>query len=292
MYPELLRLGPFVISSYGFMMVVAFISAYVLLNRDGQRLGWHPELAQDIIFWAAIGGIAGSKLYYLIENIGHGSGQNMAGLWDMVAGIFTLDPARIAGGIQNFGAGLVWFGGLMGGMLAVTLLLKRRNKAWLPTADVLAPYLILGYAIGRCGCFLVGDDYGLPTHLPWGVAFENGLPPTTTGVFQTHYPWVDLSGFAQGVLRVHPTQLYEIILGGLIFTWLYRFRTQARFVGQTFAFYLILAGAERFLIEFLRINRPYMLGLSGAQLISMLMVGTGIYLLTWLPQRSGATLRE
>ena len=292
MYPELLRLGPFVISSYGFMLVLAFVSSYVLLSRDGRRLGWHPELAQDLVFWAAIGGIAGSKVYYLIENIGRGSGQNMAGLWDMVAGIFTLDPSRIADGIQNFGAGLVFFGGLVGGMLAVTLLLRRRKVAWLPTADVLAPYLILGYAIGRCGCFLVGDDYGLPTHLPWGVAFENGLPPTTWAVFQTRYPWVDLTGFAQGVLHVHPTQLYEIFLGALIFIGLYRFRPKARFAGQVFSLYLILAGTERFFIEFRRINRPYVLGLSGAQLISIMMVVIGAYLLTWLPRRPAATSRE
>ena len=288
MYPELLRLGPFVISSYGFMLVVAFVSAYILINRDGRRLGWQPELAQDIVFWAAIGGVVGSKVYYLIENIGRGAGANMAGLWDMVAGLFTLSPSRIAEGIQNFGAGLVFFGGFLGGMLAVTLLLRRRKIAWLPTTDTLAPYLILGYAIGRCGCFLVGDDYGIPTHLPWGVSFENGLPPTTYTVFQTRYPWVDLTGFGRGLLSVHPTQLYEVLVGAAIFAWLYRLRTRVRFVGQVFASYLVLAGTERFLIEFIRTNRHYVFDLTGAQLIGIIMVGTGVFLFRWLPRRAEA----
>ena len=288
MYPELLHLGPFTISSYGFMLVVAFVTAYVLINRDGKRLGWPPELAQDIVFWAAIGGILGSKVYYLIENIGRGAGANLAGLWDMIAGIFTLSPSRIADGIQNFGAGLVFFGGLVGGMLAITLLLRRKQVGWLSTADVLAPYLILGYAIGRFGCFLVGDDYGIPTHLPWGVSFENGLPPTTYHFFQTQYPWIDLSGFEPGLLAVHPTQLYEFILGAVIFAFLYRHRPRAGFNGQIFSLYLILAGTERFFIEFIRTNEHYALGLTGAQFIGIIIVGIGGCLLYWLPRRSKA----
>ena len=80
-------------------------------------------------------------------------------------------------------------------------------------ADHVAPLLILGYAIGRIGCLLVGDDYGLPTHLPWGIEFPNGIPPSTYRVFQTQYPWVDISNFTPGVLKVHPTQIYETLLG-------------------------------------------------------------------------------
>jgi phosphatidylglycerol:prolipoprotein diacylglycerol transferase len=284
MYPELLRLGPFVISSYGFMLVVAFVTAYIMLNRDGKRVGWPPELAQDIVFWAAIGGILGSKIYYLIENIGRGSGDNLAGLWNIIAGIFTLSPQRIAEGIQNFGAGLVFLGGLIGGLLAVTLLLRKKKINWLATADVMAPYIILGYAIGRLGCFLVGDDYGIPTHLPWGIAFENGLPPTTYHMFQIRYPWIDLTGFQPGVLRVHPTQLYEVFVGGSIFAFLYWFRARARFAGQVFALYLMLAGTERFLIEFIRTNNHYLVGLTGAQIIGIIMVIVGGFMTYWLPR--------
>ncbi len=268
MYPELLHLGPFVVSSYGFMMVVAFIASYFFLQAEGRRLDWEPELAQDMVFWAAMGGVAGAKIYYLIENIGRGAGRNMAGLGELFLGLFTLDLQRMAAGIQNFGAGLVFFGGLMGGMLAVTLLLHRRQRAWLPMADAVAPVLILGYSFGRVGCFLVGDDYGRPSTLPWALAFPNGLPPTTE--------------------LVHPTQIYEILLGLSIFGLLYFLRTRTRFVGQLFSLYLILAGSERFLIEFIRTNRRYVFGLSGAQLIGILMVLLGAALLYYLPRREAA----
>ncbi len=268
MYPELLHLGPFVVSSYGFMMVVAFIAGYIFLQAEGRRLDWEPELAQDMVFWAAMGGVAGAKIYYLIENIGRGAGRNIAGLGEFFLGLFTLDLQRMAAGIQNFGAGLVFFGGLMGGMLAVTLLLRRRQRTWLPMADAVAPVLILGYSFGRVGCFLVGDDYGLPSTLPWALAFPNGLPPTT--------------------VPVHPTQIYEVLMGMSIFGILYYLRTRTRFVGQLFSIYLILVGAERFLIEFIRTNRHHILGLTGAQLIGALMVLLGGVLLYYLPRREAA----
>ncbi len=269
MYPELLHLGPFVISSYGFMMVMAFIVTYIFLRAEGKRFGWEPELSQDLVFYAAIGGVIGSKIYYLIENIGRGAGRNLSGLADVFAGIFTLDLQRIAGGIQNFGAGLVFFGGLMGGMLAVTILLKRRQRPWLPMADTVAPALILGYAIGRIGCFLVGDDYGTATTVPWAMTFPNGLPPTT--------------------VPVHPTQLYEFLLGLSIFGFLYFLRTRTKFVGQLFSIYLILAGSERFMIELIRTNRHYIFNLTGAQVIGSLMVFLGAFLLYWLPTREVKT---
>ena len=132
--------------------------------------------------------------------------------------------------------------------------------AWLPTADILAPYLILGYAVGRIGCFLVGDDYGTPSSLPWAVAFPNGLPPT--------------------LVTVHPTQIYEVLLGFAIFAILYSRRHKIAFTGQLFGIYLILAGMERFFIEFIRTNRHYMLNLTGAQWFALIMLGIGGYLLT------------
>ncbi|MCH8328740.1 MAG: prolipoprotein diacylglyceryl transferase, partial [Candidatus Marinimicrobia bacterium] len=157
MYPELFHLGPFVISSFGFMMVVAFGVAYYFIERESEVQKWPPDLAADMVFWAALGGIAGAKIYYLIENIGSGTGSNIAGLGQIFAGLFTLNFSKIASGIQNFGAGLVFFGSLIGGMLAVTVLLRRRGVKWMPTADALAPYLILWYAIVHIGCFLFGD---------------------------------------------------------------------------------------------------------------------------------------
>ena len=122
----------------------------------------------------------------------------------------------------------------------------------------------------------MGDDYGIPTHLPWGVPFENGLPPSTYHVFDLYYPWVDLSGFEPGLLTVHPTQLYEVAIGFAIFAYLWNKRTHVKVVGSLFFTYLILAGIERFVIEFIRTNDRYLFGLTGSQLISfaMIIIGT------------------
>ena len=143
-----------------------------------------------------------SKIYYLIEHFER----------------VKVDPM----GMIFSGAGLVFLGGLIGGTLAVTYVLKKNKLQWFKFADIVAPLLILGYAIGRIGCLLVGDDYGKPTHLPWGISFPDGLPPSTYRIFQTYYPWVNLEGFDPGVLTVHPTQIYETILGLGIFYFLYK----------------------------------------------------------------------
>ena len=248
-----------VINSYGFMLMVAFYSCYYFLNKDLKRLGYNPSLAGDIVFAAAVGGIIGSRVYFLLENFEQ----------------FLNDPI----GMIFSGGGLVFLGGLLGGFLAVTYVIKKNNLRWGIFADLVAPLLILGYAIGRVGCLLVGDDYGLPTHLAWGIEFPNGIPPSTYRIFQTQYPWVDLSGFTPGVLKVHPTQIYETLIGLGIFYYLYQKRTSVKVAGSLFFTYLVMAGAERFMIEFLRINQKYLFGLSGAQVISLIMISIGLWFL-------------
>ena len=193
------------IYSYGLMLVVAFYTCYALLLKEMRRLGYGDKLASDILTVAAIGGIVGSKIYYLMEN------------FDRV----LVDPT----GMIFSGAGLVFLGGLMGGTLGVTIVLKKNDLPWLTFADIVAPLLILGYAIGRVGCFLVGDDYGLPTKFLIGMTFENGSPPTTYGSFTYNYPWVDLSGWDSGdVITVFPTQIMETIIGLGIFYFLWNKR--------------------------------------------------------------------
>lgn len=261
-----------VINSYGFMLMIAFYSCYYFLNKDLNRLGYDEKLAADVVFAAAVGGILGSKIYYLIEN------------FDRV----IADPM----GMIFSGAGLVFLGGLMGGALAVTYVIRKNNLQWIKFADIVAPLLILGYAIGRVGCFLVGDDYGLPTHLPWGISFPDGLPPSTYAIFQTYYPWVNLSGFEPGVLTVHPTQLYETLLGLGIFYYLYNKRRSVVVAGSLFFTYLIFAGSERFFIEFLRVNTKYGFGFSGSQLISLTMIGIGVWFLTHPVSKSQEEISE
>lgn len=251
MYPILFEFGPLKIYSYGFMLVIAFYTCFYLLNHDMKRLGYDNKFAPDIVFWAAVGGILGSKLYYLLENL------------DQV----IQDPF----GMIFSGSGLVFLGGLMGGTVGVTMVLRKNNLPWLVFADIVAPLLILGYGIGRIGCFLVGDDYGISSDLPWAMTFPNGLPPTLSAV--------------------HPTQMYETILALGIFSFLWSRRKNVQVTGNLFFTYLILAGIERFMIEFIRINEKYFFGeFSGAQIISVIMICIGTYFLLYpVPKSDSVT---
>ena len=272
MYPILFQFGSFTISSFGVMMVIAFLLGNYLLRIDVVAEGYDAIIADDIIFRAAIGGILGAKFYYLIENIPTGqAADNINGLINIIAGIFTLNGERIAFGIQNFGAGLVFLGGLVGGMAAVSWYIYRKNLNWFKIADLAAPFLVLGHGIGRIGCFLVGDDYGIPTNLPWAIAFPNGLPPTN--------------------IPVHPTQLYEMSAYFIIFFYLrYRKRNQT-FSGEIIFEYLFLGGLSRFMVEFIRTNTKYIFGLSGAQYLSILMMAIGAYQLWKMRRLNNSTAK-
>ena len=152
---------------------------------------------------------------------------------------------------------------------------------------------MIGYSIGRIGCFLVGDDYGLPTKSFLGMSFESGAPPTTFESITYNYPWLDLSDWNAGdVITVYPTQIIETIIGFGIFAFLWRNRENIVNQGSLFFTYLIVAGMERFFIEFIRLNPKYIwivndvIGFSGAQVISIIMMSIGIYLLKNPPQNS------
>ncbi|MBJ11991.1 MAG: hypothetical protein CMG62_02780 [Candidatus Marinimicrobia bacterium] len=246
------------IYSFGFMLVVAFYSCYFLLEKDLKRTGYDKNLASDIVFWAALGGVIGAKVYYLIEN------------FDRV----IIDPR----GMIFSGSGLVFLGGLLGGLLGVTMVLKKNKLPWLIFADLVAPLLILGYGVGRIGCFLVGDDYGLPSKLPWAISFPDGLPPTNSQSFELYYPWIDISKFSSFIITVHPTQIYETLFAFAIFYYLWINRLKIQINGELFFKYLILAGIERFFIEFIRTNPKYLFDLfSGAQIISFSLILIGFY---------------
>lgn len=235
MIPDLLKLGPFTIHSFGLMMALAFLASGWLLAREMGRRGLRPEVAWDIVLGAAIGGVIGAKIYYLLEH------------WDA----FTADPL----GMTFSGAGLVWYGGLIGGLGAVFLVFRIRRLPAAEVLDALGSIVPLGHAIGRLGCFLNGDDYGRTTDLPWGIAFPAGSPPT----------------FEQ----VHPTQIYEFLLYVGIFAYLWGRRKGAHPWPLLFWEYLVLGGAARFLVEFIRINPRVLLGLTMAQWISLGLVILG-----------------
>jgi len=253
MYPTLLRIGNFEITSFGLMMFIAFITAGWVLTRQYRRYGLSEDLASTIVMAAAIGGIVGAKIYYAILF------RDWRLLFDR--------------------AGLVWYGGLIGGILACSWVLWRRRVDYFTAADATAPPLALGYALGRIGCFLVGDDYGRPTNSWVGIAFPKGSPPTTAEALRQFGVHVDPSIPPDQVLRVHPTQLYESAASLIIFFILLRLSRRPHPKGRIFALFLILMGIERFLVEIVRAKDDRFLGpFTIAQLISVIAVVVGVVL--------------
>jgi len=285
MYPIIFEYNGLVISSYGLMLMLAFVTCNYLLKNYLIQINKDPKVGDDIIFYAAIGGIIGAKLYYILEGIPTGEAQhNIDGFILIFKGLFTLSFQTLAQGINQFGSGLVFLGGLIGGMLSVTIYIRKNNLDWLTVGDWVAPYLALGHAIGRIGCFLVGDCYGKPCELPWAVSFPKGLPATTYENFQLFYPDVFIeyvqNNFNPGdIISVHPTQIYESLIYFSVFIFLLKIRNNKSYNGFVIYQYLLLAGISRFMIEIFRLNPKYILGFSGAQCISLIMIIISLLLL-------------
>ena len=255
MYPTLIRIGTFEITTFGLMMFAAFVVGGWVLARECKRYGLSEDLASSIVMAAAIGGIVGAKIYYAI----------LFRDWHLL-----FDRA-----------GLVWYGGLTGGTVAASILLLRRGVDYLTAADAGAPALAIGYCLGRIGCFLVGDDYGAPTNSWVGIAFPRGSPPTTAESLRQFGVHVDPSIPPDQILRVHPTQLYESASALLMFFLLTALARLPHRKGRIFALFLLLMGIERFLVEIVRAKDDRFLGpFTVAQLISVLLVGVGLWLLT------------
>jgi len=256
MIPVLLHLGPITIYSYGLMMALGFIAGDFLLTRECRRRGISPDFANAIVVWGAIGGIAGSRLYDVFDN------------WPL----YAANPWSII----FSGAGFVWYGGFIGGLIAAALVSRYYHVPILRSFDMCAPALILGQAFGRLGCLLSGDgDWGMPSTVPWAMAYPNaivGWNARTVLKLDRHGNLV--SGFFPGV-RVHPTPVYEAILYVAIFCMLWSMRKKAP-EGRLLCLYLILEGLARFMVEFLRVNPRVMFGLSEAQLISLPMIAIGL----------------
>lgn len=255
-YPLNLHVGPLNITGYGVMMMVGFLVGGWLMDRELRRRGWNHDYAADMTVAAVIGGILGAKLWYVVE-VG--------------------DP----GALFSRG-GLVWYGGFIGGVFAVLLNSRRLKVPLRWTLDLAAPALPAAYALGRIGCFLVGDDYGRPTSLPWGVKFPQGLPPTTADALSREFGVTLAPGTpADAVLAVHPTQIYEAVLMIGVFMLLWRLRNHRHATGWLFSIYLMLAGAERFLIEFVRAKEDRIGGgITVAQLVAIGLMVSGALLYT------------
>ena len=248
MQPEI-DLGPLTLQTFGIMFALGFVGAGLLVARRFQELGKSVDWAYELIFAGLIGGVVGARVNYLFEN------------WDDVSD-------DVLGNLFS-GTGLVWYGGAIGGAIAVVLWARWRGMLNLTLLDVCAPALALGYAIGRIGCQLAGDgDYGQPWDGPWAMAYPDGTVPTTE--------------------EVHPTPIYETLAMGAVAYVLWRLRDAFR-PGVLFALYLLLAGAERFLVEFVRRNEDVALGLTQAQLLSLAMILAGA---AWLAAARRGGLRS
>jgi phosphatidylglycerol:prolipoprotein diacylglycerol transferase len=250
MYPEI-HLGPLTLQTFGLMFALAFLSIGALIGRRFRELGKPVDWAYEIGFAALIGGLVGSRVYFVVQNYGDVKD-------DLLGNLFS-------------GSGLVWYGGLLGGALAVVLWAWYRDFLGLRLLDLAAPALALGYAIGRVGCQLSGDgDYGKPWNGPWAMSYPNGTVPTHR--------------------TVHPTPVYETLAMGLGAWVLWQLRDRVR-AGVLFAVYLIYAGTERFLVEFIRRNHEVALGLTAAQLESIAMMAAGAIWVAFVLRRHGSLMR-
>lgn len=266
-------LGGEAITSFGVFMLFAFLTAGYVMRARMRAVGEDPDKVWDFVFMAVIGGIGGAKLYYILLNYPR----------------LLTEPAAL---IFARG-GLVWYGGFL---LASALVIweMRRQKLHLPTGlDLAAPALALAYAVGRIGCFLVGDDWGRPTGSWVGIAFPRGTPPTRVDVIESLGITVDpalIERYGQ-VVPVHPTQLYEVGMSTLIFFLLWRVRDHGHKPGWLFALWLVLAGIERFVVEFFRAKDDRFFGaITLAQIISLAIVGAGVA--GMLKRRTSATPAE
>lgn len=278
MYPILFRfpewvpvLGGEPVTSFGVMLFLAFLAAGYLLRARMSETGIHPDRAWDLVFAAVIGGIIGAKLYYVFLNF----------------------PRLIENPRFLFArGGLVWYGGFLGGTAAVLYQMKRLGLPVRQTLDLTAPSMAMAYAVGRLGCFLVGDDYGRPTASWVGIRFPQGSPPSSVDNLARFGIEVDpalVEAYGQ-IVPVHPTQLYEIAMALAIFAIVWRLRHGAHPPGWVFALWLALASAARFLVEFVRAKDDRFLGsLTIAQVISLLLIAAAAAAMVRLASRYGGS---
>jgi phosphatidylglycerol:prolipoprotein diacylglycerol transferase len=242
MYPVILEIGPVTLYSYGLMMALGFLSAGYLTGLELDRKGYDGQIASSLLLWAAIGGIGGARLLAIAND----PGRLVA---DPIGSVFSA-------------SGFIWYGGLLGGLAAVSWAIRKHHLPWRLTTDCIAPGLVLAHGIGRIGCQLAGDgDWGQETTLPWGMAYPNAIVgwDKPDGVF------------------VHPTPVYEMLAYFLVFAFLWARRKKDYPPGQLFWWYLVLGPGARFFIEFVRINPPVLAGLTQAQLTSIALVSVGLY---------------
>ncbi len=242
-----IEIGPVTLQTFGIMFALAFIVAGLLLRKRFKEIGKPQDWAFEIVLVALVGGLIGARINFLAEH------------WSTV-------QDDLFGNIFS-GSGLTWYGGLIGGVVATGIWAMYRRFFNVRLLDAAAPSLALGYAVGRIGCQISGDgDYGVAWSGPWAMSYSNGTMPTDQ--------------------LVHPTPIYEMIAMGFVAWLLWRLRKRMR-PGGLFALYILFSGIERFAIEFIRRNDDVLLGMTEAQVVSLLMIVASAVWLTALSLRGG-----
>jgi phosphatidylglycerol:prolipoprotein diacylglycerol transferase len=227
------------IKTFGLAFGLSFVLVGAVLGVRLRELGKPVDYAYEMVFAALIGGLIGARAWWVLDNLDEVEG-------DLLGGLFG-------------GSGLTWYGGAIGGAVFILAWAYRRGMLDVELLDLCAPPLALGYACGRIGCQLSGDgDYGKAWDGPWAMAYPDGVVPTDE--------------------TVHPTPIYETLAMTIAGVVLWHLRDRLA-PGRLFALYLVFAGTERFLVEFLRRNADAALGLTTAQLVSLVMVIAGV---VWL----------
>lgn len=237
MYPTLIKFDSFYISSFYVMVLAAFLVAYYLCEKDLIKRGEDKSTADILLAASFVGGLGGAKLLFLYQN---------AAFSEVIQ-----DPLRY------FSSGYTFFGGFIGALFMIYLVSVYKKVSFWHLTDVSSVPVVIAYGIGRIGCLLAGDDYGIPTDMPWAMSFPNGFPPTME--------------------KVHPTQIYDSIIMFIVFYFLWNLKNTNHAVGFLTSLIFIILGTQRFLMEFIRNTTPSSIdGLSQAQLIALSLLCVGI----------------
>ncbi len=254
-HPLEFQLGPLSLTGFGLAVFLAFVLSQYIAQRELERRGHtkDAEAIPDLIIAAIVGTLIGGKLYY--------------------AAVITHNWNDLLSR-----AGFVFWGGFLGAVAANWLLIRYRKLSFLRFSDVAGICIAAGYAVGRTGCWAVGDDYGRPWNGPFAVLFPNGSPPSTAdNMARIFHVAVPAGVSPDTVLSVYPTQLFEVALGFVMFAILWRLRDHRHAEGWLFGAYCVLAGLERFIIEFFRAKDDRLVGmLTYAQLIALGIAVVGV----------------
>jgi phosphatidylglycerol:prolipoprotein diacylglycerol transferase len=240
MKPEVVVFG-ISIKTFGVTFALGFLACGAIIARRLREIEKPVDWAYEIVFAALLGGLIGARGYFVIQNYNEVK-------HDLLGHIFS-------------GSGLVWYGGAIGGAIAVIAWMRWRDMFNLVTFDMCVTVLALGYGIGRIGCQVSGDgDYGIRSSLPWAMGYPHGTVPTPPGV------------------TVQPTPIYETVAMCLLAYFLWQLRDRLR-PGVIFGLYLVFSGLERLLVEFIRRNKEIFAGLTAPQIESIVSMVIGVVLL-------------